>query len=784
MEKTEFTGKVDNIVFENNQNLFKIMDVEIIGNLKDYDEETIRVTGNFGEIQLDGTYTFEGSLFVHPKFGTQFKVESYKQALPHEEGSLTKYLSSDKFPGIGKKAAQKIISELGMNVLDIIKENPQKISTLSLTKRQKDSLLSGVNSMDSYSEIVLKLAKYGINKRVAGNIYKTYHGEALSRLKADPYEPVGDVSGYGFKTADKIGQELGIKPDDKRRIKGAVLQIIENALTQNGDTYVGLEDLLNSTAELINFDQYDLIAKGVNELQQENKLIINDETAALRNIFETEVEIANELQRVVNSRQKTKNYSDKKVAKAIKHAEDELKINYDKAQKQAIKNALNNSISILTGGPGTGKTTIINGILLCLRELEDIPSAAVYSDDTPFLLAAPTGRAAKRMGEITGINAKTIHRLLGLGIGDNKNTEIEDLNQLNGEILIIDEMSMVDMFLFKSLLYGIQDTKRIVFVGDKDQLPSVGAGNVFGDLISSRAFPTTKLETIHRQGDESSIITLAHAINNGEGENLIFEKTKNYSFIPCTSDQVGPAIDQIVSLALKRGFNKDDVQVLGAMYNGPSGINSLNDIIQAIMNPAKVHGKKLEVHGEVFRIGDRILQLQNNPEKDIYNGQIGKIIGIDENSKTNCLVANFDDREVKFDLRDLSELTRAYAITIHKSQGSEFPLVILNLTMQNYMMLRRNLLYTAITRAEKNLVMVGEKRAYLMALNTPGNNRKTGLTSKIQHVLKINVTEEKVETEENKNVKIHDTLLTPELIRSGKINPMIGMEGIKLEKRD
>ncbi|MBD5430072.1 ATP-dependent RecD-like DNA helicase [Lactobacillus sp.] len=781
MEKIKFTGKVDNIVFENNQNLFKIMDVEIIGTLQNYDEEAIRVTGNFGEIQLEGTYTFEGSLFVHPKFGTQFKVESYKQALPHEEGSLTKYLSSNKFPGIGKKAAQKIVAELGVNVLDIIKENPQKISTLSLTKKQKDTLLSGINSMDSYSEIILKLAKYGINKRVANNIYKTYHGDALSHLKSDPYEPVGSVTGYGFRTADKIGQELGIKSDDKRRIKGAVLQIIGNSLAQNGNTYVELENLLDATSELINFDQYDVIADEINELQKENKLVVSGETAALKNIFETELEIANELKRVIDSRKKIKVFSDKDISRAIKNAEKALKISYDDTQKQAIKNALNNSISVLTGGPGTGKTTIINGILLCLRELEDIPSAAIYSDDSPFLLGAPTGRAAKRMSEITGINSKTIHRLLGLGIGDS-HLEVEELNQLNGEILIIDEMSMVDMFLFKLLLQGIQDTKRIVFVGDKDQLPSVGAGNIFGDLISSKAFPTTKLETIHRQGNESSIITLAHAINNSEADSLIFEKTKNYSFIPCDASQVGEAINQIVTLALKRGFDKDDIQVLGAMYNGPSGINSLNDIVQAIMNPRENHSKKIEAHGEVFRIGDRILQLQNNPEKDIYNGQIGKIIGINDKSKNDCLIANFDEREVKFDLKDLSDLTRAYAITIHKSQGSEFPLVILNLTMQNYMMLRRNLLYTAITRAESNLVMVGEKRAYLMALNTPGNNRKTGLTSKIRQILKLNF-DEKDTTKKEEVVLSQETILTPELIYSGSIDPMIGMKNIKLEKR-
>lgn len=784
MEKTEFTGKVNNIVFENNQNLFKIMDVEIIGKLADYDDETIRVTGNFGDIQIDGTYTFSGSLFLHPKFGLQFKVESYKQALPHEEGSLTKYLSSDKFPGIGKKAAQTIISELGMDALEIIKSNPQKISTLSLTAKQKDSLLAGINSMDSYSEIVLKLAKYGINKRVAGNLYKVYHSDALSKLTQDPYGPVGNISGYGFKTADSLGQELGIKPDDQRRVKGAILQVLENALAQNGDTYVELEELLTQTSELISLDRYDLIAESVNELQHAEQVVIADEKASLSRIFKTEVAISQELKRVVDNQEENKKYSDSRLEKAIAKAERQLKITYDDTQRQAIKNALNNSISILTGGPGTGKTTIINGILLCLQDLEDIPAPLIYSDDPPFLLAAPTGRAAKRMSEITGIEAKTIHRLLGLGIGDNQGLGSDDINELNGEILIIDEMSMVDMFLFKLLLRGINETRRIVFVGDQDQLPSVGAGNVFSDLIASKAFPTTKLETIHRQGDESSIITLAHAINSGEGDKVIFEKTNNYSFIACQPNQVGQAIDQIVSLALKRGFEKDDVQVLGAMYHGDSGINNLNNIIQEIMNPASLHRKKIEAHGEVFRIGDRILQLQNNPEKDIYNGQIGKVISIDEKKKTDCLVADFDGREVKFDLRDLSDLTRAYAITIHKSQGSEFPLVILNLTMQNYMMLRQNLLYTAITRAEKNLVMVGEKRAYLMALNTPGNNRKTGLTEKIQTVLEISPSDKKSEVVADKIPEKQETILTPDLIYSGKIDPMIGMQNIKLEKRN
>ncbi|MCT7790363.1 MAG: AAA family ATPase, partial [Lactobacillus crispatus] len=458
-------------------------------------------------------------------------------------------------------------------------------------------------------------------------------------------------------------------------------------------------------------------------------------------------------------------------------------------QKLAIKNAVNQPISILTGGPGTGKTTIINGILLVLRKLAEIASSALYSEDPPFLLAAPTGRAAKRMGEITGISAKTIHRMLGLGIGD---TNTQDLNELNGEILIVDEMSMVDMFLFKQLLASIHDTRHIVFVGDKDQLPSVGAGNVFSDLIKSQAFPTTILKQIHRQGDDSTIITLAHDVNEGKDQQALFKKTKNYSFISCRPELVGDAVGQIVKLALKRGFAKDDIQVLSAMYLGNGGVTNLNNVIQAILNPSQPKSKVLEAHNEVFRIGDRILQLQNNPEKDIYNGQIGKIISIDEDDAKECMIADFDGREVAFSRKDLNDLTRAYAITIHKSQGSEFPLVILNLTMQNFVMLKRNLLYTAITRAEKNLVLVGDPRAFVAAFKTPGNDRKTGLAAKICQQLCITKSLDKsdqskqhekaqeMENETDKAEVAEDFVLTPEKIYSGEIDPMIGMENIKL----
>lgn len=781
----EFTGKVNGIVFENDKDLYKILDVEIIGSLENYSRDEIKVTGNFGDIQISASYRFEGKLVMHEKFGLQFRATSYKQLLPHEEGSLTKYLSSDKFPGIGKKAANTIINELGLNALDILKEKPAKIDTLSLTRKQKDSLLSGLNSMDSYSEIVLKLAQYGINRRIAANVYQLYHGDSLKKLQTDPYAVINDVTGFGFKSADMLGKQLEIKDDDPRRINGAIYQVLIDALSGSGDTYVPLKELLTEASKLLQIDKFDPIANCVLGLQQDGKIVVNDDVAALQSIYQTEVDIAHSMKYLVESRQdqEDEQYSEKEMNAAIKDAEKELKIKYDETQKLAIKNALNHPISILTGGPGTGKTTIINGILLALRKLAEIPASALYSEDPPFLLAAPTGRAAKRMSEITGIGAKTIHRMLGLGIGDAGTGE---LNELNGEILIIDEMSMVDMFLFKQLLSSINQIRHIVFVGDKDQLPSVGAGNVFSDLIKSQAFPTTILKEIHRQGDDSTIISLAHAVNEGVNEGALFKKTKNYSFISCRPDLVGDAVGQIVELALKRGFAKDDIQVLGAMYHGNGGVDNLNDIIQEIMNPPKAKSKSLEAHNETFRIGDRILQLQNNPEKDIYNGQIGKISSIDEENSKECMVAKFDDREVTFGRKDLNDLTRAYAITIHKSQGSEFPLVVLNLTMQNYVMLKRNLLYTAITRAEKNLVLVGDPRAFEAAFKTPGNDRKTGLASKLRKQLGIMVKPENVQEpeskpkEKTKPKQPEDYILTPEKIYSGEIDPMIGMEDIHL----
>lgn len=755
-----FVGELEGEVFQSDTSMFKILSVAIVGELAGYDEPEIRVTGNFDDLKIGASYRFTGELVRHPKFGLQFNVNTYQTVLPKEASSVRAFLAGKSFPGIGAKAAEKIVSELGPDALNILKNKPSKIATLSLTRKQKDSLLNGLTKMDSYSDFVLSLAKFGVGKRAANALYHEYRDQASDKIKANPYEPLGKVSGYGFKTADRIAESLNIEATDPRRLAGALQAVLLHSLGEDGNTYLTEEQLLASAGQLLAAQEDELLKKCLQDLVQKGRLVVDSGRVFLQQNYQDEADIAASLNRLEQAAEHSK-FKDDEIQEAIAHAEKSLRISYDDTQKQAIKNALTHRISLLTGGPGTGKTTIINGILLCLRELADIPAAALDADQTPFLLAAPTGRAAKKMSEVTKLPAKTIHRLLGIGIdGDS----LDDLNELNGDILIVDEMSMVDMFLFKKLVDSINETKHLVFVGDKDQLPSVGPGNIFADLIASGEFATTKLTHIHRQESSSTIIDLAHAVNSGQSEQSLFQKTANYSFIPAQPGQVTEAVVKISQLAARK-FALDDIQVLTAMYQGPGGINELNVALQDVLND-KHSDKELKAHDEVFKIGDRVLQLQNNQEKNVYNGQIGKIVGLEPDQSRDCLIAEFDDRDVYFDKKDLLDLTHAYAISIHKAQGSEFPLVILALTRRNYLMLRRNLLYTAITRAADNLVLVGQPEAFAQALHTPGNDRQTGLVAQLVKVMGPAAEKE-------------DYVLTPHKIKDGSIDPMIGMADLK-----
>ncbi|GHV98217.1 ATP-dependent RecD-like DNA helicase [Lactobacillus nasalidis] len=778
---TEISGELKSIIFENSQNMYKILLVDLRTSLPGYSESEIKVTGTFGDLEIGQEYSFTGDLVTHPKYGQQFQAVSCQPALPQETGGVVKYLSSDKFPGIGTKTAEKIVDQLGADALKSLQADPAQIEQLDLTPKQKNSLQTGLSQLDSFDELALSLANYGIPRKVAGRLYQKYHDQTLKKLQADPYLALGEVSGYSFKEADRLARGLGLAQDSLERADGGILAVLLQALTMDGETYLELDQLLPAAKEMTGID-YDQLAAGVNDLQDKRKVVVENGRASLLAPFQVESEIVTDLEDLL-AKGKEEDYKDKDLDQAIRQAEKKLGISYDPEQKQAIKNAVTSPVSILTGGPGSGKTTIIDGILLALKDLAGMDEEEAEEE---ILLAAPTGRAAKRMGEVTGYPAKTIHRLLGLGIDNSAEME---LNDLEGEILIVDEMSMVDIYLFEKLLSAISNVRHLVFVGDKDQLPSVGAGKVFADLIEADFIPTCQLKVVHRQKDDSTIIPLAHAVNEGADPAVLLKKTASYSFIPCPPQAVDSAVEQITQAALKSGFAADDIQVLGAMYRGDGGINSLNDTLQRVINPEKGNDKAVEAHGENFRLHDRVLQLQNDPERGIYNGEIGKVAAVepemtaDEEDETKLLV-NFDGKEVAYSQADLNNLTRAYAITIHKSQGSEFPLVILCLTMQNYIMLKRNLLYTAITRASQKLVMVGEERAFAQAMRVKGNERRTNLVWLLKDRFKPEAAENAAAEDQEAEAKSEpkeqkaDYILTGARISRAEISPMVGMEDL------
>ena len=453
---------------------------------------------------------------------------------------------------------------------------------------------------------------------------------------------------------------------------------------------------------------------------------------------------------------------------------------------------------MLTGGPGTGKTTIINGIVAMFAELNgiDLERIRQQKDDShlPILLAAPTGRAAKRMTETTGLPARTIHRLLGINGHDEELSESK-VDELSGDLLIIDETSMVDTELMDVLLGAIPYNMQVIFVGDKDQLPSVGPGQVFADLLESDELPKKELTRIYRQSDDSSIVELSHSIQQGQLPPDFTQQHADRSFIACNAFQVPDVLKQVVQLWLSKGNSIDDLQVLAPMYKGVAGIDNLNNRMQAIVNPAKHGRKEVQVNQQVFRIGDRVLQLVNDPEHNIFNGDIGKVIGIDLKSAknhvpTDKIIVDFDGNEVGYEKRNWNQLTLAYCMSIHKSQGGEFPLIILPMVRQFSRMFARNLLYTAVSRAKQKLVLLGEVEAFKKSVSIVSSNRQTGLKEMLWEAFgdheKVNLIEDPVSEDESETVEADDqelnqnsNVLTNSMIESGKIDPLIGMNGIQ-----
>lgn len=799
-------GKVAAVFFSSSDSFYKVLLVKVSEQNIDWTEDEMVVTGSFADIQEEATYKFTGKTVRHPKYGTQFQADNYQNETPTSRSGLIAYLAGNDFPGLGRRTAERIVDTLGENAIDEILADPKVLKPIGLRASVQNTLLDTLRVNNGLEQTIIGLNAYGFGSRLAAAIYAKYQGDTLHVIQEDPYRLVEDIKGVGFKKADQIAAQLQVDPQADSRLRAALLTQINENCAQNGDTYTTAKPLITATLQLLESSRHTAIAPQkladqLVTLAKENKVVGEENRIYLRHLYEAEWGIAEHLKRLHDA-DNDGNLTEKKVARAIAHVAKASNLTYDASQTQALKAAITSHLFLLTGGPGTGKTTIIRGLVALFAELHDVSlDLNEYKDKTfPILLAAPTGRAAKRMAETTGLPAGTIHRLLGLtGRDDDPEMPTKDLE---GGILIIDEMSMVDTNLFRLLLKAVPSHMQVILVGDKDQLPSVGAGQVFHDLLQSPEIPQIELNTIYRQDDDSSIIPLAHAIKNGHLPADFRQNQPDRSFIACNAFQVNHIIEQVVSKAKQKGFTADDVQILAPMYRGAAGIDQLNTTVQNIFNPLKsARQKKLSYNNQEFRVGDKVLQLVNAPEDNVFNGDIGKIVGIDlandphNKSKKDQITIAFEQNEVTYQKSDWNRLTLAYSMSIHKSQGSQFKMVVLPLVPQFSRMLQRNLLYTAVTRAEQMLILLGDEQSFERSVTNESVNRLTTLTKRLQQVFtgdnapaEAAVVSDDQATETQTRVADEPapvasptgpTQLTPVLVQSGQIDPMIGMTGIK-----
>lgn len=708
---------VERITYQNEQNGYSVIKCKAKGY-----NDLITVVGAMPEVHVGAVLSLTGTWKMDAKYGRQFSVDTFEETLPATVYGIEKYLGSGLVKGIGPKFAKRIVQEFGEETLNVIEETPDDLIRIpGIGKIRVERIKKSWQEQKEIKNIMLFLQSHNVSTSHATKIWKTYGNESLSVVQENPYRLADDIWGIGFKTADTIAEKLGFEKEKYVRLRSGLLYTL-NQLADEGHCYSTRAQLLKTGSELLVVDEASLSSaldemirtEDVKTEHLQQGALEADTAIYLPPFYYSEVGTARRLGQIYITPASVK----VNAAGLQDRISKSTGMTYDPVQMDAITAAATSKVFILTGGPGTGKTTTTLGIITAFR-----------SAGANILLAAPTGRAAKRLSEATGMEAKTIHRLLEVKPpeGYQRNEE----NPLEGDVLIVDECSMIDIMLMYSLLRAVPDTMTLIMVGDIDQLPSVGAGNVLRDIIDSGAYPVVRLTKIFRQAATSRIITNAHRINKGQMPDLSNGRETDFFFVEREDpDEAAKEIVDLVNEKLPRYYNASPstIQVLTPMQRGVVGAANLNQVLQNAVNPG---GDGLRRGGVEYRAHDKVMQIRNNYDKEVFNGDIGVVSKVDLEDRE--LTVDFDGREISYDVTELDELVLAYATTIHKSQGSEYPVVVMPVLMTHYVMLQRNLIYTGVTRAKKGLVIVGTKKAIAMSVrNLTVDKRNTLLAEKIR----------------------------------------------------
>ena len=691
-------------------------------------DKTITFTGYFHELNDMDTYLFFGKLVEHPKYGTQFSVSSYERCKPEEKDAIVEFLTSGLFKGIGEKKAKSIVDVLGKDTLPIILEHPDNLILIpGITKNNIDTLHDKLKEYESSYETVLYLSNLGFSTKDSMLVYNFYKERVKEVIDADIYQLEYSIYELGFKKIDRIALKNGVDKDAMIRIRAAILYIMEEVSNTYGHSYFYYDEIYEYLPRVLStFISDDLYQEALQSLLVDLKVVQKGEKYYLKEMYDAECLIVKRFRLLARKEDESfKNLDDK-----FSEMEEVFGISYNEEQKQAILMSVCKNFLIITGGPGTGKTTIMKGMIELYKEVHKL-SYEKLADRIALL--APTGRAAKRMSEATLMPASTIHSFLKWQKDTNK-FQVNEYHKSKVELVIIDETSMIDTMLMASLLRGISANCKIIMVGDSYQLPSVGPGQLLHDVIASGKLPVVELKELYRQGKDSNIISLAYDIRNGCVEDEVFNQDEDLTFISCSDDQVISNLMDVSSTFKDLSYKK--FQVLAPMYKGNYGIDIINNQLQRIFNPKDSSKKELVVGEVIFREGDKVIELTNMPEENIFNGDIGIISQI-ITSPAKKIIVDFDGNEVTFTAANFNKFRLAYAISIHKAQGSEFDVVVMPLVQSYRKMLYRKLVYTGITRSKKMLYLIGDKVALKQAVhNTSSDIRRTTIRDFLENGIK------------------------------------------------